>query len=108
MPLIIRDQLLTPPTWFLSFRDLTLYCVTFMRAEIVIEIDSGANPDSYWKWMKPRGGMDYVKDFVERGKEDGVRLDTEPNFPRTIVTDRIAIENYHRLLGQIKFLGGLS
>ena len=35
--LIIRDQLVNPPTWFASFRDLTLFCSIFLKKEIVIE-----------------------------------------------------------------------
>lgn len=105
MCLIIRDQLVTPPTWFSSFRDLTLYCHVFLKAEIVIESE---NPDPYYHWMRPRGGMDFVEDFVRPGSEDGVRLDIEPNFPRSVITDRIAPENVHRLIAQLKFCGGLS
>jgi hypothetical protein len=105
MSLIIRDQLVTPPTWFSSFRDLTLYCHVFLHAEILIESE---DPDPYWKWMRARGGMDFVEDFVRPGAEDGVRLDIEPNFPRSVITDRIAPENVHRLIAQLKFCGGLS
>jgi hypothetical protein len=105
MPLIIRDQLVTPPTWFASFRDLTLYCHCFLHTEIVIE---SHDPDPYWKWIRARGGMDFVEDFVRPGTEDGVRLDISPNFPRSVITDRIAPENVHRLIAQLKFVGGLS
>jgi len=105
MPIIIRDQLVTPPTWFASFRDLTLYCHIFMHTEVVIE---SKDPDPYWKWMRPRGGMDFIKDFVRPGSEDGARLDIEQNFPRTIVTDRIAPENVHRLITQLKFVSRLG
>jgi hypothetical protein len=76
-----------------------------LHAEILIEAE---NPDPYWKWMKVRGGMDFVEDFVRPGLEDGVRLDIEPNFPRSVITDRIAPENVHRLIAQLKFVGGLS
>jgi hypothetical protein len=105
MSLIIRDQLVTPPTWFSSFRDLTLYCHCFLHAEILIESE---DPDPYWKWIRARGGMDFVEDFVRPGTEDGVRLDVEPNFPRSVITDRIAPENVHRLIAQLKFCGGLA
>ena len=101
MTLIIRDALVNPPTWFASFRDLTLYCSIFLHDEIVIESD---DVDAYYRWIKPRGGMDFVEDFVRPGAEDGVHLDFELNYPRTIVTDRIAPENVHRLIAQIRFL----
>jgi hypothetical protein len=105
MTLIIRDQLVNPPTWFTSFRDLTLYCTIFLKLDIVVESD---DIDAYYRWIKPRGGMDFVKQFVRPGSEDGVHLDLEPNFPRTIITDRIAPENVHRLIRQIDFVRGLS
>ena len=101
MTLIIRDALVNPPTWFASFRDLTLYCSIFLHDEIVIESD---DVDAYYRWIKPRGGMDFVEDFVRPGAEDGVHLDLELNYPRTVVTDRIAPENVHRLIAQIRFL----
>lgn len=101
MTLIIRDSLVTPPTWFASFRDLTLFCHIFLRLDTVIESD---HVDLYYRWLKRRGGMDFVEDFVRPGSEDGVRLDVELNFPRTVVTDRIVPENMQNLARRIKFL----
>ncbi len=103
MNLIIRDQLLNPPTWFASFRDLTLYCNIFLRDHIVIESD---DPDLYYRWIKPKGGMDFIEDFVRPGSEEGMHLDISHNYPRTIVTDRIAPENVHRLIALISQLQG--
>jgi hypothetical protein len=105
MSLIIRDQLVTPPTWFSSFRDLTLYCHIFLRADVLIESN---DPDPYWKWIRARGGMDFVEDFVRPGTEAGVRLDVEPNYPRSVITDRIAPENLHQLISRIRYCGSLQ
>ena len=102
MTLIIRDQLVTPPTWFSSFRDLTLYFHVFLHSEVLIESD---HPDPYWHWIRARGGMDFVEDFIRPGTEDGVRLDVEPNYPRSVITDRIAPENVHRLIAQLRGCG---
>ncbi len=99
MALIIRDQLVNPPTWFGSFRDLTLYCHVFLQQDIVVETD---DPDIYWHWMRPRGGMDFVEDFVRPESENGVRIDTDPGRSRSIVVDRIAPENVFRLIDQIR------
>jgi len=99
MTLIIRDLLVNPPTWFLSFRDLTLYCNVFLKTDIVIESEE---PDLYYRWIEPRGGMDFIEDFVRPGSEDGLRLDVEHNYPRSLVTDRIAPENVHRLIAMIQ------
>jgi len=105
MTLIIRDQLVNPPTWFSSFRDLTLYCHIFLRQDVVIE---SQDPDPYFRWMRPRGGMDFIQDFVRPGSEDGVHLDVEHNYPRSVITDRIAPENVHRLIAQINGCRGLA
>ena len=105
MTLMIRDQLLNPPTWFASFRDLTLYCHVFLHDVVLIE---SADPDPFYRWIRPRGGMDFIEDFVRPGSEDGIHLDIEPQFPRTVITDRIAPENVHRLIAQIRVCRGLG
>ncbi len=99
MVVLIRDQLANPPTWFASFRDLTLYCSLFLRSDVVIESE---DPDPYYRWLRSRGGMDFVEDFVRPGSEDGVHVDIAPNFPRSVLTDRIAPENIHELIRRIK------
>ena len=101
MTLIIRDQLTCPPTWFASFRDLTLYCHIFLKQDILIET---GNTDFYYHWIKPRGGMDFIEDIVRPGSECGLHLDFERHYPDTIVTDRIAPENVHRLIAAIRSL----
>lgn len=58
--------------------------------------------------MRPRGGMDFIEDFVRPDAEDGVHLDLEPNFPRTVITDRIASENVRHLIARIRFCRGLA
>jgi len=103
MTLIIRDQLVNPPTWFSSFRDLTLYVHVFLRDAVLIESD---DPDPYYRWMRPRGGMDFVEDFVRPGSEDGLHLDVERKFPRTVITDRITPENFQALVNRIRFYRG--
>jgi hypothetical protein len=101
MTLLIRDQLTCPPTWFASYRDLTLYCAIFLELDIVIE---SADPDPYYRWIKPRGGMDFIADIIRPGSEHGVHLDLRREFPRTVITDRIAPENVHRLISSIRTL----
>jgi len=104
MTLIIRDQLVNPPTWFASFRDLTLYCNIFLKDDVVIESE---DPDPYYRWIKPRGGMDFVEDFVRPGTEHGVHLDCDANYPLSVITDRIAPENVHRLIAELRRLRAL-
>lgn len=96
--------MVNPPTWFAPIRDLTLYCSTFFHDDILIEAEDA---DPYYQWLKPRGGMDFVQDFIRLSSEDGTHLDIEHNYPRSIITDRIAPENVHRLIAQIRFARGL-
>ncbi len=100
MTLIIKDELVNPPTWFSSFRDLTLICSLRLHTDIVIETE---DTDLYYQWLKARGGMDFIDDFVTPGIEQGVRLDTEHNFNPSIVVDRIVPENTHQLYNRIQF-----
>jgi hypothetical protein len=72
---------------------------------VVIESE---DPDPYFRWMRSRGGLDFVEDFVRPGSEDGVHLDLKHIYPRSVITDRIAPENLHRLIAQINFCRGLS
>lgn len=104
MIIIIKDALVNPPTWFSSFRDLTLICSMRLHANIVIESE---NVDLYYKWLKPRGGMDFIDDFVRPGSEEGLRLDTEFQFDPSIVVDRIVPENTHQLYNRIQFAATL-
>lgn len=102
MTLVIRDQLTCPPTWFASYRDLTLYCAVFLQLDIVLESE---NADVYYHWIKPRGGMDFIEDIVRPGSERGVRLDFARHYPgSSVITDRIAPENVHRLIASIRAL----
>jgi len=100
MILIVKDKLVNPPTWFASFRDLTLICSLRLHADIVIETEEA---DLYYRWLKPKGGMDFVDDFVLPGTESGLRLDTEHEYSPSIVTDRIIPENTPKLYRQIEF-----
>ena len=100
MILIIKDELINPPTSLASFRDLTLLCTLRLHVDIVIESE---HPDLYYRFLKRRGGMDFVSDFVQPGSEDGLRLDTEFLFNPSIVTDRIVPENTHQLYNSIQF-----
>ena len=94
MVLIIRDELVDSPTWFSFFLDLTLICSMRLRSYIVIETE---HTDTYYNWLKSRGGMAFVDDFVAPGIEAGIRFDTEPDFDPPIIVDRIVPENTNQL-----------
>lgn len=100
MILIIKDELVNPPTWFTSFRDLTLLCTLRLHVDVVIETEYA---DLYYRYLKDRGGMDFVSDFVTPKSEEGLRLDTEFLFNPSVVTDRIVPENTLQLYDRIQF-----
>ncbi len=99
MTIIIRDELLNPPTWFASFRDLTLLCAIRLESDILIESE---NADLYYHWLRPKGGMDFISDFVRPGIEDGLHIDIEHQYAPSIVVDRIVPENTHLLFQSIR------
>ena len=71
---------------------------------VLIESDK-EKIDHYYKKLKIHGWFDFVDDFITpENNEDGVRIDNELNYPRTIKVDKITCENTLSLLGQIKFL----
>ncbi len=72
-----------------------------MRLDTDILIES-ENVDLYYKWLRPRGGMDFVEDFVSPGAEDGLHLDIGYNYSPSIVVDRIVPENTHQLFQSIR------
>ncbi|MBK1880005.1 hypothetical protein [Pelagicoccus mobilis] len=103
MIIIIRDELLNPPTWITSFRDLTLLCSMRLETDILI---ASEDVDRYYHWLRHRGAMDFVDDFIPPGREDGLHIDIEPNFAPSIVTDRIVPENTHQLFQSIRSASG--
>ena len=57
----------------------------------------------YWKFLKRKGWFDFVNDIVvPEWRIEGVRIDTENNYPLTIHVPYIRCENTPNLLGQIK------
>jgi len=61
--------------------------------------------DFYYLFCKKYGHFDYLKDLVfPDEKEYGIRLDIEHNYPLTVKTRNIMIENQINLIGQIRYL----
>ena len=103
MNVLIRAELVNPPSTFGAFRDITMYVAIFTIHSVILEVPK-ENQDMYYKWLKDRGGMDFIEDFVEPGVETGYRIDTKNRLPCTIVvTDRIIPENIHAILSRINF-----
>jgi hypothetical protein len=88
----------------LFFRHISMMAKTRLEYDVLIEAKK-EEVDKYYKTLKEHGWFDYVEDFVlPEWKEEGVRIDTEANYPRTILTDKICCENTPHILGQIEFL----
>jgi len=68
--------------------------------DVLIETN---NVDLYYKWLKPRGAMDYVDDILPVGIENGLRLEPKPEFAPSIIVDRIIPENEKQLFSRISW-----
>ena len=91
----------------LYFRFITMMAKTELSYDVAIETRKD-EIDYYYELLKKKGWFDFVDDFVTpEQREDGVRIDTELNYPRTIVTKSICCENVPNLLGQIETLRGI-
>ena len=86
----------------LYFRYITMMAKKELNYDILLETER-ENVDYYFKLLKKHGWFDFVDDFVlpER-KEDGVRIDKELNYSRTIQVDKIRCENTLNIIGQLK------
>jgi len=98
MRLIVRASVTNPPTSILSFRELTHFAKHKLYMDVLIETH---NVDLYYKWLKPRGAMDYIDDILPVGIENGLRIEPEALYAPSIVVDRITPENQKQLSTRI-------
>jgi hypothetical protein len=106
MNLIIVSQLTCNEG--LYFRYLTMLAKGELDYDILIESQK-SDIDYYFHLLKARGWFDFVDDFIEpKHRLEGVRIDTELNYPMTIRTDQIECMNVLNLLGQIKSMRNLD
>ena len=84
----------------LYFRYLTMMADT----NVVVET-SKPLIDYHYKNLKNQGLYDFVDDMVTPECDvEGIRIDTQLNYPMTIQTDTIKVTNVLHLLEQIKQL----
>ena len=80
--------------WALSQRQNAIPCLLALVAR------SAKN-----KTCETKEPCDFVDAMVTpEEREEGVRVDNNLDYPRTILTPSICCENMHGLLGQVKFL----
>jgi hypothetical protein len=104
MLLLIKSELTEPPSETLPFRDVTMASKCNLGLDILIECEQELK-DAYFYFLRPRGMLDYVDDLITpQEEEDGIRLDTELNYSRTVVASRIMIENSLAIIRQIKII----
>ena len=88
----------------LYFRYISMIAKMDLNYDILIEAER-EDIDYYFKLLKSRGWFDFVDDFIEpRHRLEGVRIDTDYNYPRTIKALQIRCENTLSILGQLKDL----
>ena len=102
MNLIIIDKLTYNQG--LYFRHLTMVAKHDLQYDVLVEAEK-ENVDECYGILKSHGWFDFVDDFIEpQWRLEGVRIDTELNYPMTIKADQINCENTPTILGQIKLL----
>ena len=89
----------------LYFRYLTMMVKSYLGMDVLVETPK-QQIDYYYKLLKRKGLYDYVSEILPTDtKEEGIRLDTELNYPLTVTTKNISVINVNNLIMQIKSLG---
>jgi len=89
----------------LYFRFLSMTAKSYLEMDVLIEAPE-SKIDYYYKILKKKGFYDYVSEILSPDKkEEGVRLDTEHNYPLTVTAKSINCVNVMSLIAQIKMLG---
>lgn len=107
--LIIRGELTEPPTWFPSFRELTMRLKGTAVTVILIESEREFR-DLYWKWTGRNGGRDFVNDLIFPDEyEPGIKLDLQADrLHPTVTAEKIIPENLQDLAGRVSALAALG
>ena len=92
----------------LYFRYVTMISKIDLNYDILIEAKK-EDIDYYFHLLKSKGWFDFVDDFIEpRHRIEGVRIDTEWNYPMTIKVSQIRCEDTLSILGQLKTLRNIE
>ena len=88
----------------LYFRYISMMASQELNYDVLVEAERG-DIDHYFNLLREKGWHDFVTDFVQpEWRIEGVRIDDELNYARTIKVNTISHENTLNLLGQIKGL----
>tara|TARA_R100000664_G_C2718067_1_gene112442 strand:- start:530 stop:796 length:267 start_codon:yes stop_codon:yes gene_type:complete len=80
--------------------------VTSMNLGLDVLVESQQQQrDYYFNLLKRKGLYDYVMEIVTpEEREEGIRLDTEMNFPLSVIAEKISVDNVMSLIVQIQNL----
>jgi hypothetical protein len=92
----------------LYFRFISMVSKKDLEMDVLVESEK-EKIDFYYELLKRKGWFDYVDDFItpEDG-EEGIRIDKEYTYPKTIKVNKICYENTTNILGQIRNLKELD
>jgi|TARA_R110000751_G_scaffold299853_1_gene411337 hypothetical protein len=108
MNLIISAGLTEPPTETFPFRHLTSVSKCDYKLDVLIEAEQEMK-DLYYSFLLKRGMFDYIQDIITpEEKENGIRIDYELNYPKTVVAKTIRFENESLLLKHIAILTAIK
>lgn len=106
MNLIVIDEMTYDEG--LYFRFISMVSKKDLEMNVLVESEK-EKIDYYYHLLKSKGWFDYVDDFITpEHAEEGIRIDKEYNYPRTIKVNKICYENTTNILGQIKTLKELD
>ena len=106
MNLIVVSHLTTNEG--LYFRYLTMVTSLNLGLDVLVESQKQQR-DYYFNLLKKKGLYDYVMEIVTpEEREEGIRLDTDMNFPLTITAENISCVNVMSLILQIQSLVSLK
>ena len=108
MVLIINAEISNPPTETLPFRDLTMQSKYNLKMDVLIEASQDLK-DYYFYFLRPRGMIDFVEGFITPlEREDGIRIDTAHNYPRTVVAEKITLFNYGDIFSRVQNISNIK
>ena len=102
MNLIVVSHLTTNEG--LYFRYLTMVTSLNLGLDVLVESQKQQR-DYYFNLLKKKGLYDYVMEIVTpEEREEGIRLDTDMNFPLSVTAEKISVDNVMSLIIQIQSL----
>ena len=106
MTLIVVSELTTNEG--LYFRYLTNVMRFDHSMDVIVEAQK-EQIDYYYSILKRKGLYDFVSEIISPDiKEEGIRLDTEMNYPLTVTTQKISVINVSELINKIKLLAKIK